>query len=205
MFLISKQSQHSLLSTLLPLAVSFLLLREESLSARKEYKNSSHGGDKGHSHSNEHHHHHGQQNNTYVNPYYSWDYDNYSRDSYYPAPLPEIRPYEPRNLYTPLYPYDTYPSDPSYPALSILPQLALSADKALLHVGEEIKLTATIKTGVPPYTVYWRESADQEWIAGTTTLSTQAIRTGVITFYAVAKDALGQISLEEKIQVIVLK
>jgi hypothetical protein len=75
----------------------------------------------------------------------------------------------------------------------------------MVYIGDAINISVDVTKGVPPYTVYWQYDQDAAWTEGTTTLSTTANKRGVISFTAVVKDLNGQVSLPQKIQIVVLR
>lgn len=153
-----------------------------------------------------HHDGHHGDHPIYIPPptYDSWYYDWEKPPAYSPPPI-SPHPYQPETHYRPLYPDDQLqPTAPAYPETSIyLPTFTLSTDTPLVRIGSEIRVTASVEKGAPPYTVFWQYGDNPEWISGTTTFSHKAEKKGVLVITAIVKDLNEQISLPQKIEIIV--
>lgn len=180
-----------------PLAI--LVLAQEAFGDGHKESRGISGHENGHRH---------QDGGSYYNPaptWSAWDYDWSKPEPYNPPPI-DSRPSQPGNIYRPLYPENRLPPDsPNYPNTSLyLPTFILSVDNGMVTIGDEIKVTVIVKRGAPPYTVFWKYDDEPDWMSGTTTFTTKAEKSGLITIRAIVKDLNGQISQPQSIQVIVL-
>lgn len=176
------------------------------LSADLSSKQAPPGGNKpSHSGNYGSHPHHSHINYDPSPVYDGWYYD-WSRPRYYEPSYLAPRPYVPVTPYRPLYPeYQYEPQLPIYPNTSLyLPSFTLTTDTPMVHVGDQVNIFVKIEKGVPPFTVFWQNEEDTNWISGGTTFTYKADKRGISRVTAILRDLNEQVSNPQKIQIIVL-